>query len=87
MMEGTLAGAIPIVPDRCSYSEMYLDVFKYPSEWTSSFDNYQKYKHDLLKFIDNIYNYVFLYDDMEKQRQILIDDYLTPKVMINHLLS
>jgi hypothetical protein len=88
MMEGTLAGAIPIVPDRCSYSEMYLDVFKYPSEWTSSLDNYKKHKNDLFYFIGNVIdNYVFLYDDMEKQRQILIENYLKPTAMINHLLS
>lgn len=88
MMEGTLAGAIPIVPDRCSYSEMYLDVFKYPSEWTSSYDNYKIHRDSLIKFICNkIDNYGNLQDSLKLQRQILIDDYLTPKVMIKHLLS
>ena len=32
--EGALVDAIPMMPDRLSYSEMALDVFKYPSEWT-----------------------------------------------------
>ena len=46
--EGALAGAIPMVPDRLSYSEMYADGFKYPSEWTESWDSYLKYKDQLL---------------------------------------
>jgi len=88
MMEGTLAGAIPIVPNRCSYQEMYLDIFKYPSEWTSSFDNYKKYKKNLINFINNlINNYDNLYQSMEEQRKDLIDNYLTPTIMINKLLK
>jgi glycosyltransferase involved in cell wall biosynthesis len=34
--EGALVDAIPMVPDRLSYSEMAYDTFKYPSEWTES---------------------------------------------------
>jgi hypothetical protein len=36
--EGTLVDAIPMVPDRLSYSELYHEGFKYPSEWTESFE-------------------------------------------------
>jgi hypothetical protein len=32
--EGALAGALPLVPDRLSYSEMYTDAFTYPSDAT-----------------------------------------------------
>ena len=49
--EGALAGAIPMVPDRLSYSEMYSDAFKYPSEWTESWDSYLKYKDHLIREI------------------------------------
>ena len=49
--EGALAGAIPMVPDRLSYSEMYSDAFKYPSEWTESWDSYLKYKDHLVREI------------------------------------
>jgi hypothetical protein len=52
MMEGVLAGCIPIVPDRASYSEMYLSAFKYPSEWTSSWDNYLLHRDKLVAFIN-----------------------------------
>ena len=36
--EGLAVGAIPMVPDRLSYSEMWSDTFKYPSEWTMNLD-------------------------------------------------
>ena len=42
--EGALVDAIPMIPDRLSYSEMGLDDFKYPSEWTEDFFAYKKYK-------------------------------------------
>ena len=45
--EGTLTDAIPMVPDRLSYSEMYAEIWKYPSEWTESFSSYLQHK-DLL---------------------------------------
>jgi glycosyltransferase involved in cell wall biosynthesis len=38
--EGVLVDAIPMVPDRLSYKEMYSDIFKYPSEWTENWDQY-----------------------------------------------
>jgi len=45
--EGMLVGAIPMVPDRLSYTEMYGGLFKYPSEWTESWDSYYLHKEDL----------------------------------------
>ena len=53
--EGALVNAIPMVPDRLSYAEMYDDEYKYPSEWTESFDSYTKHKS---KLIDKIKNYM-----------------------------
>lgn len=38
--EGALVDAIPMVPDRLSYTEMYYDVYKYPSAWTENWDSY-----------------------------------------------
>ena len=55
--EGALVGAIPMVPDRLSYSEMALDEFKYPSIWTESFDSYnthrEKVVHQIVQYIEN----------------------------------
>lgn len=50
--EGLLAGAVSLVPDRLSYSEMYDTIFKYPSEWTESYESYERNKEQLIKLID-----------------------------------
>ena len=87
MMEGVMAGAIPIVPDRCSYREMYLPVFKYPSEWTSSWDNFQKYKKEVDEFIRyRVINYDQYQDAMEVQRGILSQHFMNADIMYSKLL-
>jgi hypothetical protein len=89
MMEGCLAGALPLVPDRASYSEMYLDEFKYPSEWTSSYSNFMKHQVEVIEkvedFIENyeMYKKNFLWDQVE----ILQNNYLTADVMVGNLIS
>ena len=40
--EGLVVGTIPLVPDRLSYSEMWSDTFKYPSEWTADLESAKK---------------------------------------------
>lgn len=57
--EGALVGAIPMVPDRLSYSEMGMPEFKYPSEWTESFEAYTANK---AKVIERIRWYMENYD-------------------------
>lgn len=54
LMEGCLVGSLPCVPDRASYSEMYLPEFKYPAEWTSSWENYLKHRMLLVEFINHL---------------------------------
>jgi hypothetical protein len=49
--EGAIVDAIPMVPDRLSYTEMYYEGFKYPSEWTESWDSYQTHKQQLVHHI------------------------------------
>jgi len=51
--EGALVGAIPMMPDRLSYTEMYDDEFKYPSEWTESWDSYEKNKTKIVQKLKN----------------------------------
>ncbi len=88
VMEAVLAGAIPIVPDRASYSEMYLPIFKYPTEWTSSIEQYKKHKDDLVAFIsDRLDNAVNYKEQLQQQQDILIKDYLNCNVMIENLLK
>ena len=49
--EGCVVGAVPMVPDRLSYSEMAFDTFKYPSKWTESWDAYNVYRPDVCRAI------------------------------------
>jgi len=53
-IEGLICGAIPLVPDRLSYSEMYNVPFKYPSEWTESWESYQCNKSNLVACIRDL---------------------------------
>jgi len=58
--EGAITGAIPMVPDRLSYSEMALDEFVYPSKWTEDWSTYVKYRGEI---INKIRDYMENYDD------------------------
>lgn len=50
--EGVAADAMPLVPDRLSYSEMYVKrEFVYPSDWTTSFEAYKQHKPKLIERI------------------------------------
>jgi len=50
--EGVVTGAMPMVPDRLSYSEMYTKrQFVYPSEWTINFESYKQNKKPMLEKI------------------------------------
>jgi hypothetical protein len=76
--EGALVDAIPMVPDRLSYSEMALPEFKYPSAWTEDFD---AYLHNRDKVVAQIVNYMENYDDLqvslEKQRMKLNKEFFS----------
>jgi len=47
MYEGAIVEAMPLVPDRLSYSEMYISMWTYPSAWTESWDSYLIHKEEL----------------------------------------
>ena len=87
-MEGCLTGSLPCVPDRASYSEMYLPCFKYPTEWTSSWENYQKHSDQLVAFVNNlVVNYDSYQTELAEQNQILIERYLNCSVMLERLVK
>lgn len=88
VMEAVLAGAVPIVPDRASYAEMYLPEFKYPSHWTESWESYQQHKGQLQDFIlDRVQNTERYKELLLKQFHILLNNYLQPTVMVDKLLE
>jgi len=76
--EGALVNAIPMVPDRLSYTEMALPEFKYPSAWTEDYSSYRTYRGEI---VNKIRDYMENYDDylvsLEKQRTKLNKDFFS----------
>ena len=76
--EGALVDAIPMVPDRLSYSEMALPEFKYNSEWTEDYDSYMQNRDKVVK---QIVEYMNHYDDflvsLDKQRTKLNKEFFS----------
>ena len=54
--EALCVGSVPMVPDRLSYTEMYSDAFKYPSEWTESWESYLQHKDELIARVKETMN-------------------------------
>ena len=76
--EGALVDAIPMVPNRLSYSEMALDDFKYPSEWTESFDSYKEYRHLIIeRIVTYMENYQKFLPSLNKQVDVLKKDFFS----------
>ncbi len=76
--EGALVDAIPMVPDRLSYSEMALDTFKYPSEWTESFESYTVHRKEVChKIIQYMENYEKFLPSLNKQVDVLTENFFS----------
>jgi len=84
--EGALVDAIPMVPDRLSYSEMYYDTFKYPSVWTESFEAYEASRPALChKIIQYMNNYEQFKHQTQKQAQDLTGKFFSCEALLNML--
>ena len=84
--EGAVVDAIPLVPDRLSYSEMSLDTFKYPSEWTESYNAYTVYRPDLCKIIiEHMDNYATRLPTIHKQMEVLRDNFFSATNLIANI--
>lgn len=76
--EGAVLDALPLVPDRLSYSEMYVDSFKYPSGWTKSVAAYQEHRHKLCDLIEYLMeNYQSHLPKLQKQTRLLRDNFFS----------
>jgi hypothetical protein len=85
-MEGVLVDAIPFLPNRLSYTEMYEEPFLYPSEWTESFEAYEEHREELIGVLRHMLNNPKRYAiQMEKQEARLHADYLTCKPLLERL--
>jgi hypothetical protein len=84
--EGAVVNAIPMVPDRLSYSEMYLDVFKYKSEWTESWEAYNVYRPDLCRAImSHMDYYPTRLRHLKEQTEYLAMNFFSAKDLLNNL--
>jgi hypothetical protein len=84
--EGAVVDAIPMVPDRLSYTEMYSDTFKYPSKWTESFDAYTVYRPDLCReIIQHMDNYSTRIPSIHKQARDLHDNFFSATGLLNNI--
>jgi glycosyltransferase involved in cell wall biosynthesis len=82
--EGAVVDAIPMVPDRLSYSEMAMPEFKYPSNWTESYDHYIEHRKEVCdKIVEYMENYNKYLPLVHKQMESLRDNFFSAK----HLLS
>tara|TARA_B100000902_G_C27321137_1_gene924576 strand:+ start:2946 stop:3992 length:1047 start_codon:yes stop_codon:yes gene_type:complete len=80
--EGALVNALPMMPDRLSYSEMAIDDFKYPSEWTESFESYKENKDKVVaQLVDYVENYEFYLPELLKQTQKLKTEFFDGRAL------
>ena len=84
--EGAVVNAIPMVPDRLSYSEMALSEFKYPSEWTESFESYEKCRPLVIGHIVNyMENYEKFLPCLNKQVDTLTEKFFSCNTLLEML--
>ncbi len=84
--EGAVVDAIPMVPDRLSYSEMYFDNFKYPSEWTESYTHYLANRKELCMMImQHMENYNTRLPMLHKQTEVLRERFFSGSNLYNKL--
>jgi len=84
--EGAVVDAIPMVPDRLSYTEMYYDMFKYDSKWTESYDAYTVYRPDLCrKIIEHMDNYSTRIPSIRKQSKDLYDNFFSASGLLANI--
>ncbi len=83
--EGALVNAIPLVPDRLSYTEMYFENFKYPSRWTENFDSYKAHRIELFfkitQFMENYEKFIFI---LEKQASALTEYFFSANSLVEN---
>lgn len=84
--EGAIVDAIPMVPDRLSYTEMAFDTFKYPSKWTENYELYETYRPDLCgRIIQYMQNYDKFLPQLRKQSLQLNEHYFSANQLYDNL--
>jgi hypothetical protein len=84
--EGAVVDAIPMVPDRLSYTEMYFDIFKYDSKWTESWESYNVYRPDLCRAIMTHMDYYNTrLKQLKEQASYLTKNFFSAKDLLNNI--
>jgi hypothetical protein len=84
--EGALVDAIPMVPDRLSYSEMAFDTFKYPSEWTENYAAYEANRPELChRIIETMEFYRTRLPSLNKQVESLKEHFFSCNKLLEML--
>ena len=84
--EGAVVDAVPMVPDRLSYTEMYYNTFKYPSEWTESFESYQVHCPNLcFAIMQHMDNYATRIPQIQKQAKDLHEQFFSARGLLTNI--
>jgi hypothetical protein len=84
--EGAVVDAIPMVPDRLSYSEMAFDTFKYPSEWTESFEAYTIHRKEIcMRIMNYMTNYDKFLPQLNKQTANLTEQFFSANKLLENI--
>jgi hypothetical protein len=84
--EGAVVDAIPMVPDRLSYTEMYYDTFKYPSVWTENYQSNEIHRQELCaKIIQYMDNYTHMVPSIKKQAHDLTENFFSAGNLIGNI--
>jgi len=86
--EGAVVDAIPLVPDRLSYSEMAFDTFKYPSLWTENYKAYIAHRPEVCnKIIQYMTNYEQFIPQVRKQTEALHEHFFSANTLVRRLTN
>jgi hypothetical protein len=84
--EGAIVDAIPMVPDRLSYSEMYYNEFKYQSVWTKDWNSYLAHRQELCyNIINTMENYEKMIPQLHKQTEDLKTNFFSCGNLLNNI--
>jgi glycosyltransferase involved in cell wall biosynthesis len=84
--EGAVVDAIPMVPDRLSYTEMYSDTFKYPSKWTENFESYQTHRPNLcFAIMQHMDHYTTRIPQIKKQTHRLTKEFFSATALLESI--
>ena len=84
--EGAVVDAIPMVPDRLSYSEMAFDTFKYPSEWTDSYEAYDSARPVICsKIMQYMNHYEQFLPQVRKQTEALHEHFFSATGLLDNI--